>query len=137
VSRIKPRDAEKGKRFQTPSVVPQKSDDSRTPLFCLHHLQKGYCVLDCEKNEKAALAETLRKLSQLSWSQIRQAPRHGSGYEKISKNSIRAAIPPNVTEDTSIIAFRFCGKAPMVGYRLREVFHICWLDRKYTLYPHG
>jgi len=72
----------------------------------------------------------------MSWAQINQAPRHGLGYEKISHTSIKAAIPPHITEDVNFLAFRFSGKAPMVGYRKQEVFYIVWLDRNFTLYDH-
>jgi hypothetical protein len=59
------------------------------------------------------------------------------GYEKIPHVRIRAGIPPAITEDVDILAFRFCGKAPMVGFRLDEVFFVVWLDRGFTLYDHG
>lgn len=91
----------------------------------------------CTKDEKAALASTLYKLSQLSWKELRLQPRHGLGYELISRNSIRVGIPKHITEDVDIIAFRFKGKAPMVGYRDEGIFRIVWLDRDFTLYDHG
>jgi hypothetical protein len=55
------------------------------------------------------------------------------GYEKISKNSIRATIPSHIKDDVIFIAFRFYGKAPMVGYRKDLIFHILWIDRTFTL----
>jgi hypothetical protein len=59
------------------------------------------------------------------------------GYEKIAKKSIRATIPTHIKDDVVFIAFRFYGKAPMVGYREDVVFHLLWIDRDFTLYQHS
>ncbi|MEG4825378.1 hypothetical protein QUB07_06730 [Microcoleus sp. F8-C5] len=99
-------------------------------------MNKDYSLAQCTKDEKAAFADTLYKLSQLTWSQINASSRHGSGYEKIARSSIRSPIPSHLKDDVNFIAFRFCGKAPMVGYRDGAVFYVIWLDRNYTLYPH-
>ncbi len=64
------------------------------------------------------------------------APRHGLGYERIEKNAIKCGIPSVVPDDTDLIAFRFAGNAPMVGYRKERTFFILWLDRDFTLYDH-
>jgi hypothetical protein len=137
VSKLKSRPATQGRGIKTPPVTAERSDGDKHPIFCFQHLQKGFCVSDCDKNEKAALVDTLRKLSQLSWSQIHASHRHGSGCEKIPQQAIKAAIPLHITQDVSLIAFRFCAKASMVGYRSRDVFHICWLDPRFNLYSHG
>jgi hypothetical protein len=114
------------------------STDGRTPVFCLRFLDRPYCVTECERDEQASLALTMHRLSRLTWQQIRNAPRHGLGTEKIHRESIRAAIPTGITEDVeSFLAIRFHGKAPMVGFRSGEVFHLVWLDRAFTLYAHG
>ncbi len=46
-------------------------------------------------------------------------------------------MPSVVTEEVNLIAFRFCGKAPVVGFRARRIFHVLWLDRAFKLYDHG
>jgi len=75
-------------------------------------------------------------LSQLTWSEIRKAPRGGLGYEKIAPTAIRPAIPEEAREE-NIIAFRFSGKAPMVGFKKAATFYILWLDRGFEVYNHG
>lgn len=110
--------------------------ENNPPVFSLRYLQKGYCLDCCQKDEKAALADKLFMLSKLSWSDIKGLPRHGLGFEKIKNNSIKAAIPPHITDDVDLIAFRFCGKSPMVGYRKESTFFIVWLDRSFSLYDH-
>lgn len=114
----------------------EPTDEKQPPIFCLRWLQKGFSTSDCTTDEKAALAERLVEMSCLTWEQLRQAPRHGQGCEKISRSAIRSGIPACVTEDVNLIAFRFSGLAPVVGFRARRIFHILWLDRAFTLYKH-
>ncbi len=126
---------EKGQRI-TEAKGEEISPEQQPPMFSLRYLNRDYNLSQCTKDEKAAFADTIAQLSQLTWSQIQSQPRHGLGYEKISRNAIRSSIPSHLTDDVNLIAFRFCGKAPMVGYRDRAVFYIIWLDRDFTLYPH-
>lgn len=126
-----------GQRIKA-QVVPSVSPQQMRPKFSLEHLRRSHCISSCAKDEKAALADRMHELSQLTWQQIAQAPKGGQGSEIISRNAIgEETIPSVITEDTNIIAFRFSGKAPMVGYREAEVFHIVWLDRAFNLYDHG
>lgn len=112
------------------------SNEDRHPKFSLRMLQ-GACGLDaCEREERAALVDKFAALSQLTWSQIRQAPRHGLGYESINRNALTVSIPDDVKGET-IIAFRFCGMAPMIGVRREATFYVLWLDRGFTAYHHG
>lgn len=127
---------EKGKRFSVPPDSSEPSDDKQPPVFCLRYLRKGFSLPDCTQDEKVAFADRLYEMSQLTWEQLRQAHKHGQGYEKINQGSIQSGIPAHITPDVNFIAFRFYGKAPIVGYRNRRIFHILWLDRVFTLYKH-
>ena len=93
----------------------------------------------CEVRDRAALAMQMHQLSQLSWAQLRQVNHHKNGYEKIERSAIRAPLPPGVTDDVDLIAFRFSEMKPMVGYRGRDrrTFHILYLDHNRRLYDHG
>ncbi len=106
------------------------------PKFCLEHLQKDYCISKCTADEKAAFADRIHEMSQLTWQQLSQAPRHGQGFESIERKAIKGTFPSVLTQDVTILAFRFAGKAPMVGFRSAEVFHVVWLDRTFELYDH-
>lgn len=106
------------------------------PKFSFEHLRKTHCISNCEKDEKVALIDRMHELSQMTWQQIQQAPRHGQGCEIIGRNSMKVGIPDVITEDTNILAFRFFGKAPMVGFRQDDVFYLVWLDRDFTVYTH-
>ena len=116
------------------------SPDNMSPLFSLSYMARDHCITCCERDERAAFAVKLRELSQLTWAQLRNAPRQGMGYEKINRDSFRVAIPSQITEDVHIIAFRFDGSKPIVGFRDRDdrrIFHIVWVDRNFTVYDHG
>jgi hypothetical protein len=128
---------QKGKRITATPQLRDVAPEQQSPLFSLFHLQKGYSLSDCTKAEKAAFADTLLRLSQLTWNEMGSSPRHGLGYERIQRDAIRSSIPIHIKEDVNFIAFRFCGKAPMVGYRDGNIFHVLWLDRAYSLYDHG
>jgi hypothetical protein len=112
------------------------STNHEKPLFSFHSLQKGYCISDCQQDEKAKFAETLRKLSQLTWLQLTNAPKYGLGHEKIFTEAIQDSIPQNIPKSDYFLAFRFDGMKPMIGYRENAIFHVLWLDPKFKLYNH-
>ncbi|MNB99097.1 hypothetical protein D3C75_463630 [compost metagenome] len=114
-----------------------ENPDLKPPIFSFEYLQRGYCVTDCSNEERGNVLGKLHTLSGLTWQQLRQAPRHGLGYEIIKRPAINVAIPPVATEDVNLIAFRALGKAPMVGFRSGRIFHVLWVDRAFTLYDHG
>ncbi|CAI9007967.1 hypothetical protein [Pseudomonas sp. IT-P294] len=116
---------------------PADNPDLKPPVFSFEYLQQGYCVSDCSAEERGGVLGKIRVLSQLTWQQLRQAPRHGLGYEIIDRSSLKPAIPLVVTEDVHLIAFRAIGMAPMVGFRFGRIFHVLWVDRAFTLYDHG
>ncbi len=124
---------QKGERLSAQEIT-DIPPDQQPPLFSLRYMSKDYSISQCTKDEKAALVDTFYQLSQLTWSQIKASPRHGLGYEKIDRKSIKSSIPVHIKDDVNLIAFRFCGMAPMVGYRDGSVFYIIWLDRDFTLY---
>jgi hypothetical protein len=130
-----PHEKNRGARIQARDSA-AGSTDGLNPVFCLRYLASPFCVTDCERQEQAAFSVTLRRLSAMTWSQIRNSPRHGLGSEKIGRASIKAPIPRGITDDVDFIAIRFNGLAPMVGFRSNQIFHIVWLDRVFTLYDH-
>lgn len=112
------------------------STDGLTPVFCLRHLSPEWAVSKCERDDQGLFAVRLEVLSKLTWKEIRNAPRHGLGTEKINRSAIKAPIPEAITEDVEFLALRFSGKKAMVGFRNNDVFHVVWLDRDFSLYDH-
>lgn len=134
-SKIAQRPPSEGARIKAHAAQSENFDKMR-PVFCFEHMVSGYCVNSCTKDEKAHLADALFKRSQMTWAELRQAHKMGLGYEKISRNSLKKSVPTAIKEDVQIIAFRFAAKAPMVGFRDKEVFRVIWLDRAFDLYNH-
>lgn len=136
---ISPRNrADRGKRIARPTIGAEKSSEDQPPKFSFQYLQKKYCFSKCQKDEKLAFANTMYKLSQFKWGQLRLEPRHGLGYERIPKAVIKGSIPDKFRGEVDFIAFRFSGQKPMVGYKSPDgTFYIIWFDRDFTLYDHG
>lgn len=134
--RIKNKKGLPGKRINCKESSDPQYDEHH-PLFSLEHLDNKYCISRCDTANKAQFAEALRKISQFTWKDLKSKPRHALGFEKIKKTSMNVAIPHVVTADTIIIAFRFNGKKPMVGFRKKDIFYIIWLDRNFSVYKHS
>lgn len=134
-SRIKEPVKNKGLRF---SAQETPSYDDTPPVFSLERLQSGsYCFSSLDQEQKASFAEAMYRRRQILWRDLKQAGRHGLGAEKIPRYQIKAPIPQFITEDQDyFLAIRFNGKAPMVGYRVRNVFYVLWFDHAYNLYEH-
>lgn len=123
-SRVKARESSRG------------STQSLHPKFSFEKMASSHSVSTCEHTEKAALADTLYKLGQMTWAEIMQAGRHQSGCEKIKWSQIKAQGKDAITPDSNVLAFRFSGMKPMIGYRLDETFYVMWLDRAFNVYDH-
>lgn len=135
--RLRPRDADGSKTLSPPGVSKPASTQHLTPVFCLRHLGGQYCLSRCDQELRAAFADTLHKLSRMTWAEIAHGDRHKSGYEILPQNKIKAHIPEHITPDVNLLAFRFHSKRPMVGYRDGRTFHVLFLDRDFSLYDHG
>lgn len=109
-------------------------------VFSLRHCTDsgpfGFDGLDQEC--KAAFASAMHTRRSMTWRELRNAPRHGLGQERIAVSAINASIPSHVAEGGhTLIVFRFNGKAPMVGYRDGAVFYVLFFDPDFRLYKHG
>lgn len=134
---------ERGKRpnnragtFPTPPALPE--DNSTTPKFCLAHLVPGFNLDPLDKSAQAAFAMALQKRSSLTWREIMVIPRHGLGYEMLPAGQIKCAPPHRFEGTEKFMVFRYHGKLPMVGARIRDTFHVLWIERQYgELYDHS
>ena len=136
MGKIRSPGATQGKRLQT--GLQEEAPDLAPPKFSFRYLQSEYCISKCNRNEKLSFLNKMLQMSQVPWARLRQAPRHGIGYETIKSDCLRANVPEKVAEDVTIIAFRFHDRAPMVGFRGADgTFYIIWFDREHKLYDHG
>ena len=107
------------------------------PVFSFHYLQDSHCISRCNTEQKAAFANTMRLLSKLTWQEIKSSPRYGLGSEKIPRYRFYATIPNQIADDETLLSIRFYGRAPMVGIRREQIFHIIWFDIDFNVYNHG
>lgn len=126
----------KGKKIK---VGPESSlaEDWRKkhPSFSLQYTVPGYCVIDCNQEQKAAFASTLLQLGKRTWIEIQQSDKHGSGTEKLPRYRLKVAIPGHIKEDQEFFTVvRFFGRCPMIGYVQQGVYYILWLDRNHDCY---
>jgi len=107
-------------------------------IFSLERVQSGYyCFSSLDQEHKAQFSESIFKRKSLLWSDIKNLPRHGLGTEKITRKAINPPIPAFVKDDLSdFLVFRFHGKKPMIGYRVRNVFYVLWFDHNFSVYKH-
>lgn len=126
---------QKGHHIRQPEPV---NYDARPVLFSLERVQPGEFSFDqLDVADKAQFAEAIYRRRALTWADIKQTARHGLGFEKIAKTSIRTGLPVFVAEDLDhFLAFRYNGLKAMVGYRIRDVFYVLWFDHKFKLYDH-
>ena len=113
--------------------------DERHLAFSFFDMPKGKYNIESIKDNKflALILKRLKKLSTMTWKDLKLSDRHGSGYEIIDKKSINGKIPQSITDDAQIIAFRGQGMSPIAGYRSGKTFHVLFIDRDFTLYKHG
>ncbi len=122
------------------SLKRSESSNARRPVFSLHYMRTatGFSLDCCNDGERSAFSSFLLKFSQLTWQQVQNAPRHGLGSEKISWDSIKEkGVLSGVPEDATILAIRYNGKKPLIGYRDGEVLHVICLDHNFSVYRHG
>jgi len=112
------------------------STDEFVPWFSLEHVQPGYCVTDCQQQEKAACLDKLRRLARMTWTQIKLSDRQGMSFEIIAASSMKVPLPAVIPRD-GIRSTYFNGKnCRLVGFREGQVFHIVWIDRDLSTYRH-
>jgi hypothetical protein len=122
--------------FPEPAAPPDY--DAESPKFCLNFLRDGFDVHALGQEGQAAFAKSLQKLASLKWKELITAPRHGCGTEFIPATQIKARIPPQFEDQERFMVFRYDGMLPMAGVRVRDVYHVLWIEPKFgQLYDHG
>lgn len=137
-----PRGPNRGKRPTAPSgklrePIKPPSYDDETPKFCLRYLRGDFDVHALNPSRQAAFAKTLQKLACSTWKDLITAPRHGQGTEFIPSSQIKAPIPAPFQDEKRFLVFRYEGKIPMGGIRIRDIYHILWIEPEFNrLYDH-
>lgn len=124
-------------KIKTPDTTEVQFQEIEHPIFCLRDIHSKYGLSQCDKKHHSQFIQQLHRLSQLKWSEINVSGRHGMGYEKIQINSLNVPLHIDITDDVKfLLAFRYCGKSPFLGYRQNSLFRILFIDSKFSLYKH-
>jgi hypothetical protein len=127
--------ASKVSRIPSPTTDPIDYNRER-PVFSFIHLSRKYCVSKCTTEQKAAFADKMRTLSELTWNDILITNRRGNGFEGLSQDGIKDNPPPSVRGDVKLIGTKFHDYRRIVGFREDATFHIIWFDYDGSLYDH-
>lgn len=89
------------------------------------------------KDERAAVADRIFKLSRTPFEELRLASRHGLGYEIIDSSDLNFSIPQGLNDRP--IAFRYGqSKKAMVGIRMDSTFYVLCIEHDFgDAYNHG
>ena len=131
MGKIKSPKPDQGKKITPPDEG--GPTDHLHPYFCVSHLARGFCVLDCDTKEQASFARALREIGSRTWNELKQASRKGAGFETIYQ--MKKEVPSHA-KGRRMISFRVGGIYRLVGYREQQIFHILWVDPKGDSYSH-
>jgi hypothetical protein len=128
--------AQSSSRFKAPESQPKLDSNSLKPAFSFRHIkyQGCACLSKCEPHEKTAIADKLLLLSQLTWNVIHTLPRDTMGCEHIPYSQFKVSLPPIVTQETTLLVFRFSEPGRMAGFRIQDTYHIVALGAQHELY---
>ena len=126
-----------GEQLKAPRAAVRHSGDDQHPIFSFQFIDPDFSITKCQKDDKSNCITKISTLSKMTWQEINEAPRHGLGTEIIDRDCLKIKIPKHVTPDVHILAFRFSGEKPMLGYREFDVFHIIAFDDKFNAYKHS
>ncbi len=125
-------------RIKEPQIPSGVSSDELHPLFSFEYFDRDYYHKRCDKKQKSALADTIIKLSQLAWKDIRKSNYKANGFETIPIGEISGHRPEILREDVPYLhVFRYFGLCPMLGVKRGHLYYVIWLDNEMKRYNHG
>lgn len=137
MSRIKKPRVNQGSNVRVSEQQLRADSEIDYPIFCFKHLHSGFNIDHCTDEQQATFIKKVCKLSAMTWNDIKLAPRHGLGTEKISRSSIHPSIPSFISDDVDfLLAFRCFGMMPFLGHRNGAIFHVLYLDPAGEVYDH-
>ncbi len=123
------------KNFKIPKIDQPPNYDSCKPIFSLKHMryQGAYCISKCERETKSLILDTILRLSQYTWSQLKTFPKN-TAFEQMPYSRFKAPFPPIVTPEVPILVVRYDAGGRFAGYREKDIFHIIITGK--NLYSH-
>lgn len=117
---------------------PSGSFLDKSPKFSLLHLDAGAYRLDkCSKYEKAAILDTMHRLSQRTWGEIWQTGKAGLGAEPLPDEAYKRLPESAKSINRKFIVFRFSLKGRLIGFHEGDTFFLVLCDRNHEVSPSG
>jgi len=127
---------QKTKRIVVKEEPTKVNYDNQKPIFAFYYMQYGgdHCLSRCGQQEKATVTDKLIELSQITWKQIINSPKTGSGFEKIPRKQFKVPLPSIATPEVTIKVFRHSHMGRIAGFRKNDIYHILLIGD--NLYNH-
>ena len=125
-----------GKYIQINKLEPAIDYNKLPPIFSLKYMiyQGCCCISQCEQKEKSRILDTIQRLSQATWNEIR-GWRKKIGFEKMPRHRFKISIPNIITPEVPILVARYDGRGGrMAGFQEKDIFHIVLVGN--DLYSH-
>lgn len=131
------------KRAHVPDTLPITDSSAGLdghPKICLRYLIPAFDIKSAglTVEQKADLVDRLQEICGLDWKTIQRSDRHGQGTEQLPADQLRVVLPKKFSDQEKVTVFRYSGRLPMVGVRVKDMFHILAIEKKFNeLYDHG
>jgi hypothetical protein len=134
----------KSKKIKGPEIksnknrIPEPSLNETTynkfPNISFSHLceSKGQ-LQDLSKQDLKQLSNFLRRISSMTWAQIRSSD--GVKMKKIPRHSLSYALPQTVSEDEDIFEMRVSQEHRIWGFPNNGTFYVVWFDPTHAVCP--
>lgn len=129
---------ERRRANQLPEPAQPVNYDDATPKFCLGFLQSVCNVSNLAQEQQASFAVTLQEQAKATWKELTLRGRHAGGLEHFPASQIKKQIPDRFSDEKKFSVFRYIDdNRPMIGVRVRDVFHILWIEKDFgDVYDH-
>ncbi len=116
--------------------------DKECVILTLKYIQyKEECFSDWQKKELAKFWDFNKKLHEMTWRQIfdtasKGKDKRGMAYTIVPRNKYKKVdFIKNLSSDIKMFELRVDQEIRVHGFREKQFFHLCILDRKHAICP--
>lgn len=119
-------------RIPEPQLV-ESTFNSFPNISFFHLCERNGQLHDLRRQDLKQLANFLRRLSAMTWSQIRTSD--GIKMKKIPRYSLTYPVPPSVSEEEEIFELRVSQEHRLWGFQHNGTFYVIWFDPTHAVCP--
>jgi hypothetical protein len=131
--RIKVKEPSKEKKRIPEPRVSETTYNNLPNISFLHLCENNGQLHDLSKQDLKQLSKFLRRISSMTWSQIRSSD--GIKMKKIPRYSISFSLPQTVSEDEEIFELRVSQEHRLWGFPNNGTFYVIWFDPTHVVCP--